>query len=384
MEHPLDRPRPSAGLSLPQLDALRGAAILAVFAQHLGDRFLPFVEARIHARLSPASAAWILTVIHHAHWGVDLFFVLSGFSLALGYLRDNPPSPGDFLLRRAARIMPAYVVAIAVTLAFHRDVLAHPSIAASLAAHLVLLQGYAAPGGIVIIGAAWSLTTEAHFYLILPWIARRLTRSSALVIGLVLAAWITRAALHDVVLVPGVRTGLLELTQRRLIVSRLDQFVLGAAGAAIFVAATRSTRSEAYRRAAPLVLALSAALLVVGFRLEGELYLAPRGAWPYALISIATFGIVTGASLTGGVARRIVAPSWLSAIGVVSYGMFLYHQLMQGIAGAWLNRAGLTGETWTSLAANAALGLALSIGAGLLSWVVVERPVIRRVAARGR
>src|SRR6185503_1427838 len=62
----------------------------------------------------PALAPWVLTVLHHAHWGVDLFFVLSGFSLAQGYIRAfaggprAPPSPRAFLRRRAARILPAY------------------------------------------------------------------------------------------------------------------------------------------------------------------------------------------------------------------------------------------------------------------------------------
>src|SRR6185437_14252626 len=118
----LVRPAPSGGRVLPQLDALRGVAILAVFVQHLGDRFMPFVEAEAARALPPALAPWVLTVLHHAHWGVDLFFVLSGFSLAQGYLRAfaggprAPPSARAFLRRRAARILPAYYVALTITL----------------------------------------------------------------------------------------------------------------------------------------------------------------------------------------------------------------------------------------------------------------------------
>src|SRR6185503_4766549 len=84
----LARPAPSGGGPVfPQLDALRGVAILAVFVQHLGDRFMPFIEGRVTLAAHASVVPWILTVLHHAWWGVDLFFVLSGFSLSLGYLR---------------------------------------------------------------------------------------------------------------------------------------------------------------------------------------------------------------------------------------------------------------------------------------------------------
>jgi len=75
-----------------------------------------------------------------------------------------------------------------------------------------------------------------------------------------------------------------------------------------------------------------------------------------------------------GAALRIVAPAPLCAVGVVSYGVFLYHQLAIGVVGA-----ALPGEGWGCLAVNGALALALSLAAGAASWVVVERPMMRRV-----
>ncbi len=177
---PLARPAPSGGGQLlPQLDALRGVAILAVFVQHLGDRFAPFVEARIEARVPAAIVPWLLTVFHHAWWGVDLFFVLSGFSLAQAYVRAfdrgaEPTPPALFLRRRALRILPAFYAALAVMIATHPSWILRPGFPAALAANLTLLQGYVQPGGLVFIGAAWSLSTEAHFYLLLPWMARPL------------------------------------------------------------------------------------------------------------------------------------------------------------------------------------------------------------------
>jgi peptidoglycan/LPS O-acetylase OafA/YrhL len=363
---------------LPQLDALRGVAILAVFTQHFGDRFMPFVEGEVGRALPGAAAAWILTVLHHAHWGVDLFFVLSGFSLAQGYLgafaRGSAPTPArTFLLRRAARILPAYYLALAVDLAFHRRVLRLPDAAAALAAHLAVLQGYVTPGGIAIIGATWSLTTEIGFYLLLPLLARPLLspgrRRYVVGAAICLLSWGSRAALHAAVLTPGVHTALLEATQRRWITSRLDQFVLGALAAAMYREILDG--GDRARRLAPAALALSALALVVGFRLEGALYLSPGGSWPYALISLATASLVLSAVLCDGGALRVVAPAWLRAVGVVSYGVFLYHQLAIGLAGALL-----PGEGWRCLVENAAGALAIALAAGTASWVLVEKRAI--------
>jgi peptidoglycan/LPS O-acetylase OafA/YrhL len=383
----LGRPAPSGGRVLPQLDALRGVAILAVFVQHLGDRFMPFVDARAEASLPTAIAPWVLTVLHHAWWGVDLFFVLSGFSLAQGYLRaferGRPEPAGRFLLRRAARILPGYLVAIAIVLASHPAFFAREGIVAALAAHLALLQGYVAPGGIVIIGATWSLTTEAHFYLALPLIARPLLARDAarpwkralVTAGLCVVAWASRDALHRAVLEPGVRTALFEITQRRLATSRLDQFVLGCAAAAAHASITGGPRAARAARLAPFGVIASLVALVLAFRAEGALLLEAGGSWPYAPMSLATAALVLSATLCEGRALAVVAPRPLAALGVVSYGVFLYHQLALGIVGHHL-----VGESWATLAINGALGLALAAAMGLGSWVLVERPALRWAA----
>jgi peptidoglycan/LPS O-acetylase OafA/YrhL len=375
----LARPTPSGGRVLPQLDALRGVAILAVFAQHLGDRFMPFVEGEVSRALPPALSPWVLTVLFHAHWGVDLFFVLSGFSLAQGYLRAfdrdaAPPSASAFLVRRAARILPAYYVAVAVVLASHPVLFARSEIGGALAAHALVLQGYVTPGDIILIGATWSLTTEVGFYLLFPVLARPLlarrgNRRGYLLGGaLCLAAWASRAALHAAVLEPGVRTALLEVTQRRFLTSRLDQFVLGAMAAAVHADLELAPRVA---RLAPLGVVVAALTLVVGFRLEGELYLVPGGSWPYAIISLATAALVL-AIVVGDVAT----PAPLRAVGVVSYGAFLFHQQALGLVGY-----ALPGSGWGKLAENAALALTVSIGVGAASWVLIERRAMRLSSA---
>lgn len=383
----LSRPTSRGAALMPALDALRGVAILAVFVQHLGDRFAPLWERDAQA-LGPA-APWVLTVLHHAWWGVDLFFVVSGFSLALGYLRaydagEAPTPAAAFFARRAVRILPAFAVALAITIAARPSVVDMPGFSAAIASHAALLQGYWSPGGVVFIGAAWSLTTEAHFYLLVPLLAGPLLRrrAYALCAALCAATYIARAALFAALLEPGVYSGLFELTQRRLIVSRLDQFLLGMLAAALYTDLQRRPRALLAwaTRFAPAALVLSVALLVVAFRVEGATFLSPGGSLAYALMSLATAAIVLSACLLGAgdPPRRSALAAPLCALGVVSYGVFLYHQLALGIAGSRLG-APSAELTWGRMAAEAAAALTASIALGILSWVLLERPLLRRM-----
>lgn len=376
MLSPFQRPAPSAGKNLPQLDALRGVAILAVFAQHLGDRFLPLVRRSIENHAPPSLVPWVLTVLHHAWWGVDLFFVLSGFSLSLSWLRAGAQAPKAFLLRRAARILPGYYLALILTLAFHHELVQREAFAPAMFAHLFVLQGYISPGGIILIGASWSLTTEVSFYILFPWLERLVSspkrRLLLLACALVPLSWLVRAALHEIVLQPGVLTGLLESTQRRWLPSRLDQFLLGALAARLFL------HLESMKRAiqmAPLGLGLCIPALICAFKLEGAYYLEPWGSFPYAFLSLVTAAIVLCSSLCRGQILKYITPRPLVFTGIVSYGVFLYHQLALGLCD--LDRA--SPPTWINLARTAGLALCLSLFMGYLSWIFVEQPAMKWV-----
>jgi peptidoglycan/LPS O-acetylase OafA/YrhL len=137
---------------------------------------------------------------------------------------------------------------------------------------------------------------------------------------------------------------------------------------------TASPRARPAMTIAPFGVALSLGLLLIGFRLEGALYLSPGGSWPYALMSLSTVGLVLSAALCEGSALRVIAPRPLRALGVISYGVFLYHQLALGLVGRWL---GPESRSFASLAWNGALSLGLASLMGLASWLAVERPFLR-------
>ncbi len=310
-----------------------------------------------------------------------------------------------------------------------------------------MLQGYVTPGGLAIIGAAWSLTTEVSFYLLWPLLAphilavpiragqgsashrgdgelspaaplragqgtapssgdgpdartRDLARGGELAVGergasaagrallrknpwltgllVVLAVWLLRGALHEIALREDAPSWLLEASQRRWAVSRLDQFVLGGLAASLHARAVRSRFARTLARIAPALVVASALALVPAFYLEGAFFTERFGSWPYALVSLATAALVLASASTGVGASKGLFPKPLRAVGVVSYGVFLNHQLALG---ATAHASGPAGS-WGALATHAGLALSLSLLLGWLSWVLVERPVIERAARR--
>jgi peptidoglycan/LPS O-acetylase OafA/YrhL len=171
------RPPPEARRqgAIPELDGLRGIAILLVLLRH-GAR--PYWEGT--GSLYPIGA-WDAGIPLVNGWmGVDLFFVLSGFLIAHHIMRrsEGPVARiawGEYCSRRLLRIVPAYYAVLLlvalVPLGFYpidRD-----GIGLRLAYHLLFLQDYL-PSDFVV--AFWSLGVEVKFYLAAPLLLLAVTR----------------------------------------------------------------------------------------------------------------------------------------------------------------------------------------------------------------
>lgn len=101
---------PSASTSKPsrigRLDALRGVASLVVLAGHCSPPLLHW--------------AWWLRPLGDGYGAVLLFFLLSGYVLALQLGSPQRPGYAGFLIRRFFRIWPAFAVVLVLSfLAFH-------------------------------------------------------------------------------------------------------------------------------------------------------------------------------------------------------------------------------------------------------------------------
>ena len=152
---------------LPQLDAVRGVAILLVMLANTSEKYPAL-------RLQP--------FVGNGWMGVDLFFALSGF-LITGILLDTKTAPDyfrNFYFRRVLRILPLYYAVL--LLMFVIVPLLRPAEGLTIFAKsspwwayplflqnfLVALPTHAAGP----LGASWSLAIEEQFYLLWPLIVR--------------------------------------------------------------------------------------------------------------------------------------------------------------------------------------------------------------------
>lgn len=177
--------RTSDGSFLPVIDGLRFVAISWVFLFHSAG----FVGKRVYAVDGPLWGMWnegfflsnaVVRFCSVGFFGVQLFFTISGFVLALPFARarltpDNSRSPRlrDYLIRRVTRLEPPYVINIltcALWAVLAKDAPIREVIASALAS-LAYVHEFLLPGTGTLNGVAWSLEIEVRFYLLAPLLA---------------------------------------------------------------------------------------------------------------------------------------------------------------------------------------------------------------------
>lgn len=197
-----DSIRYRVGKHIPELDGIRGLAILPVLVYHFVD-------------LVPHPAGFQQTLFFRlcrtGWFGVDLFFVLSGYLITsiLFHTKQSPNFFRSFYGRRFLRIFPMYYAALAVFF------IVTPIASSEIARHYTLMREhqawfwlyganilYALEGsfGRIPGGYFWSLAVEEQFYLIWPWVVYYLDRDQLrkVTVGMVLFSLVGRILLLKV------------------------------------------------------------------------------------------------------------------------------------------------------------------------------------------
>lgn len=97
-----------------ELDALRGLGACSVAMSHFLIAFV--VEPQWHQGKLKVIAYWLGMIFYGGHSALPLFFMLSGFVLALPAVNNKPQSYSVFITRRAFRLYVPYVVALAIAI----------------------------------------------------------------------------------------------------------------------------------------------------------------------------------------------------------------------------------------------------------------------------
>ncbi len=165
---------------LTELDALRGVGALCVLIFHYSTRFHELFPQASHVPFS----------FPGGNYRVLLFFTISGF--AIFFTLDRIRTVADFIVNRFARLYPAYLVAMLLTLGI--EYLAHATQLlvgpVAILANFTMLQGFAFMPEVD--GAYWTLTVEIAFYvcMVAIWKFAGIRRLEPVIVLWLAARWL--------------------------------------------------------------------------------------------------------------------------------------------------------------------------------------------------
>jgi peptidoglycan/LPS O-acetylase OafA/YrhL len=365
----------------PLMDSLRAIAALAVLGSH----------AALFAGLYTSDSVLAPYAIQLTT-GVSVFFVISGFLLYRPFVRarlagEPAPDTGAYAWRRFLRIVPAYWVALtAIAIWFSLSAVVHP------AWHVPLFYGfgqiYTAETSQAGLGQAWTLCVEVTFYAFLPLWAlavRRLGWRAELAALAALFAFSVGWKLFALDHASPSKLGPFESGPwLHPLPNFLDQFALGMGLAVVSARGLPERAERALRRAWPWWLMAAVAFWAVSTQIglpsvtisNGTFLLAHelQAAVAVGLLVPAVFG-----SERGGAIRRVLAWRPLLWVGLVSYGIYLWHlaivdRLAHRLTGWMTGTLGLGVDGRFALLF--VLGAAAATAVAAISYYVVERPAL--------
>jgi peptidoglycan/LPS O-acetylase OafA/YrhL len=353
----------------PLFDSLRAIAALSIFAFHI---------ASFELALNKPGFPWL----GQLNVGVPIFFVVSGFLLYRPFVARQvqgrpPPSAKGYAIRRALRIVPAYWVALTIVtlwLGLQSQVFT----VSGVVTYYGFLQVYdvsTISGGI---GQAWTLGVEVTFYAFLPlWAWAIRPRLGALWPLALLAAF--GIVWKVVVLATWFQTGHKDaFTGLVVLPAWMETFAAGMALAVLSVwRAERGWRPRwvqviEERPWVPWLVALLAFAAVGPHGWQGSA--ETQVMVEYELKTVVAVGLVLPAVFgdpAKGWVRRVLGFPPLLWVGLVSYGLYLWHfaVIKELRAAGWEDTLGLP------LFVVVTLAITLAIAA--VSGYAIERPCLR-------
>jgi peptidoglycan/LPS O-acetylase OafA/YrhL len=349
---------------LPELDGLRGLAIALVIAFHyvdvnsFGNKFIYYLSL-------PAHLGWA---------GVDLFFVLSGLLIG-GILIDHHDSPSyysTFYGRRTLRIFPLYYLLIAALiigrwmfpgaalLSGTMPVWMFPIFAQNLTGHFT-----SAPP---LMGVCWSLAVEEQFYLLLPFLVRHCARKT--LVRVMIACVVGAPLLRTILILRGF--GVEQVYP--ILPCRADALAFGVLAAIII--RSEYARSWVREKSSYLYGGLFALCALMPTLLKWTTF-NYAGTVGYSVADTIAFLLIILLLLCPRPAmQQFFTTTFLRWLGAISYCAYLIHiPVREGV----LQLLKMNNSALRTLSA-AAITLALAY----LSWILIERSIIKWAALRFR
>lgn len=332
-----------------EFDSLRGLAALAVLVAHL------FGEPE-HG-FEGLTVGWL---------GVGVFFALSGYLIGGIILNDHekPSFLRNFMVRRAARILPLYFAIVALTLGAAvvlssrswTDAALHPAAYVTFTQNFFMAFGHDSGSWLL---PTWTVAVEQQFYLLLPLLMMTCPRRRLLPALVILCV---ASVLYRVIYYP-----LNTEAATMLLPGRADTLLYGVIAAYARRSFDLSRRHNLIWGISLMAAAALAALLAFGdYRLI--VIVSP------ALVGLATAALLLMISLRQPDPRQTPSPI-LRWFGAISYGLYLIHQPINGLLHGLILDARPDVGTPPQILVTL-LAAAISIILAWLSWRWFETPIL--------
>lgn len=347
--------RSSTGAHFIALDHVRALAAFVVFTWH-------FIHAGTGFPVSFDGAPRIfpLALLDEGHVGVALFMTLSGYLFAklLDGLQIDYTA---FLWNRALRLLPLLAL-VCVIVGIQQMLKGVPA--------LDYLRSVA--GGVLLPSlpnGGWSITVEAHFYLVLPLLLYLLRRHPCLPLLVIAGGLTLRTGLY-------LGRGEVQSLAYWTLIGRIDQFALG-----IVMFAFRDHARDQHLKLAALMLAFCAGYWL--FDVKGGFYglsgyPSPSPVWVYLpTLEGLAFGVAIAWYDTS---FRFGNTGWsglLGKIGEYSYSIYLLHFFFVFGMAQLVDQHVMRLDNFYLACAWAVLGFLLMLPLGWASYRFIESPFLR-------
>lgn len=378
--------RPDIQGHVPALDGVRGLAILVVMIGHFNLGFYPVYQF----------GHGLKTLIETGWWGVDLFFVLSGF-LITGILLEAKGSDHyfrNFYARRVLRIFPLYYGFLFAFFVL-APIVRPPTPGGPfegwaesqgwfwsyLSNFQLLFPQWVRPYPLT---HFWTLAVEEQFYLFWPAVVLLTSRKGLIRVCLLCVAGslLFRMWLHWIGMNPGIGY--------RLTPARMDTLAIGALLAVLVRQENAWRRIRRFTPAAILASVAGVVALSVPTQAMAQSSIEMQSLG-YPLLAVISAGLVVFA--IDPLARDTLLAQFfrlrlMRVLGKYSYALYIFHFPLTLV----LSRAGLTVQTFPTVngselpgaIAFTTIAMALSLLIALLSWNLYEKHFLKLKRYFGR
>ena len=358
---------------IPEIDGLRFVSIMMVLLYHI-NLIISEKSASLNFAGTQADIAPVTNAFAVGFQGVQLFFVISGFILAIPFMRyhfgisDRRLPLGKYFLRRLTRLEPPYILSLILLFvlglyAARFDLLTG---AKSLLLSFFYIHTLAVPGEFPLINnVTWSLEIEVQFYICAPflvWLICRIRNKTPRRLMLVAAILAASAMAWYLQMQVGIKTWSLALY--------LQYFLSGVLLCDLYLLENRS--SSRFNSWVFFVLGLGILLVIISFDHVASSNLALRILSP---LLIFCFYFLTFWNKWWS---RIFSLNALTLIGGMCYTIYLLHYWIISAVSNRAVRIFYVENYPVFLFVQMVVMLAIVLAISVVYFVFVEKPCMRK------